>query len=396
MIKKLIYFILACSFIPMSGCWSSHEVNELSISAAMGLDKTDTGYLLTEQLINPKAVAAKNPTNASPITIYTAEGASIEVAINTLLLKSSRLIYNTHLRLVVIGEELAKEGIESIIDYLSRSYEFRTDFFIVIAKNNSANELLKILMPSESIPGVGLFNMLHNSSDESGMTKDTRLIELINSIASEGNNPVITGIEILEGKTNADNVDAFIQTDNFERLKFTGLGAFNKGKFAGWLNENESKGYNYITDNLKYTAEYAKLENAVISCNVLRPKSKLTVSMVEGKPSISINIKTKYGISEIVGQYDVSTTEKTDAVNKALEIQITNLCKEALLKAQKDLKIDIFGFGEAVHRKDKKYWASVKDKWGKLFPDIPVYISVKAELVNIGEISKSFFIKEQH
>ncbi len=160
----------------MSGCWSSHEVNELSISVAMGLDKTETGYLLTEQLINPKAVAAKNPTNASPITIYTSEGASIEVAINTLLLKSSRLIYNTHLRLVVIGEELAKEGIENIIDYLSRSYEFRTDFFIVIAKNNSANELLKILMPSESIPGVGLFNMLHNSSDESGMTKDTRLI----------------------------------------------------------------------------------------------------------------------------------------------------------------------------------------------------------------------------
>jgi spore germination protein KC len=76
----------------------------------MGLDKTADGYLLTEQIINPKAVAAKNPTDSAPVTLYTSQSSNIEVAINNLLLKSSRLIYNTHLRLVVLGEELAREG----------------------------------------------------------------------------------------------------------------------------------------------------------------------------------------------------------------------------------------------------------------------------------------------
>lgn len=394
MIRKLLCVLLAGLFIILSGCWSSNEVNELALSVAMGLDKTADGYLLTEQIINPKAVAAKNPTDSAPVTLYTSQSSNIEVAINNLLLKSSRLIYNTHLRLVVLGEELAREGIMDILDFFTRSYEFRTDFIFLIAKDSTAYEILKNLTSLDSIPGVSLFNMAKHSSEENGMTKAVRVIELINSIASDGTNAVITGVNVQKEDIRSYSVDAFKDTDKFDRLAFIGLGAFNEDKLVGWLNLDESKGYNYITDKLKYTAESAKVDDAEISYNVIKPKAKIKVDITDGKPSISVDIKLRYSIPEISGGYDVSVPDKLGSVSKALEDKITGSCNAAITKAQKEIKADIFGFGEAVHRKDKKYWSTVKDKWNDEFIKMPVNITVKAELFNTGEISKSYFKKD--
>ena len=378
----------------MSGCWSSKEVNELAISVAMGLDKSDSGYLLTEQIVIPKSVAAKNPTNSAPVTIYTAEGSSIEVAINNLLLKSPRLIYNTHLRLVVFGEDLAREGIADILNYFSRSYEYRTDFYFLIANNSTANNILKSLTTIESIPSVSLYNMLKHSSEENGITKDMKIIELVNSIASDGNNPVITGVTVKKEETKSDSVDAFKNTSNFDKLNFVGFGAFNKDKLAGWLSTDESKGYNYITGKLKYTAESAQVDDTEISYDIINAKSDIKVNMNDGKPSVTVNIKVKYGVSGVKNNYDISKPDSTGKIDKALENKITGMCNAAIANAQKSVKSDIFGFGEAVHRKDKKYWDTIKDKWNEEFTKIPVYITVKAELVNIGEITKSFFAKD--
>jgi spore germination protein KC len=43
-------------------------------------------------------------------------------------------------------------------------------------------------------------------------------------------------------------------------------------------------------------------------------------------------------------------------------------------KAQKDLKTDIFGFGERIHSKDPPYWKTVKDNWNDVFTGMPVEI----------------------
>ena len=48
------------------------------------------------------------------------------------------------------------------------------------------------------------------------------MIELINSIASDGTNAVITGVNVQED-IRSYSVDAFKDTDKFDRLAFIGL-----------------------------------------------------------------------------------------------------------------------------------------------------------------------------
>lgn len=395
-IKRCLCLLLPFAFIFMTGCWSSHEVSNLAICSALGIDKTENGYLITEQIINPVAVASQKAINESPVVVYSVEGESIDGAINYLLLKASRLIYNTHLRMVVFGEAVAKDGIKSILDFFMRSYEYRTDFSFVVARNSTAKDIISILTPLESIPAIEMYNMLKLSSKEVGTTNDVKLVELINSIASEGMSPALTGIEIVKERSGADNTDVFKQSGNYDKLHFGGLCAFNGDKFAGWLTEEDSKGYMYINNKVKASLEVVQCgDDSEVICNILSAKSKVKAEVKDGRPSVSISISAKYAISATRGSIDITKNESSQIINKALEDKIKKICETSLERAQKELQTDIFGFGGAVHRKNSSYWKSVKDGWSRVYADMPVNISVKAKLISIGELTQSLFAKEK-
>ena len=50
--------------------------------------------------------------------------------------------YTGHLVVTVISENIAKEGLESILDYLARDTESRNFFYILLSKNSKAKEIL--------------------------------------------------------------------------------------------------------------------------------------------------------------------------------------------------------------------------------------------------------------
>ncbi len=68
-----------------------------------------------------------------------------------------------HIRMVVFSEETARDGIQSIVDYLTRNGEYRTDFYFVIAKGASAKEVLSVLSASGSISGIEMYEKLSSA-----------------------------------------------------------------------------------------------------------------------------------------------------------------------------------------------------------------------------------------
>lgn len=395
-LKRLLFILIILSTIFLTGCWSSHEVNTLAITVCIGIDKTENGYLVTEQVLNPRAIASKKATAESPVVIYTAEGNDLAEIVRRFTTQSSRILYNADLRMVVFGEDVAKDGIQNILDYFLRNYEYRTDFYFVIAKNSTANEVLGILTPIESVPGFSMYISLKMSEEKWAAMKSIRIIELVNSIIADGDNPVLTGIEISQDEISPKSTDILKQSGEYKKLKYTGLGAFNKDKIVGWLDEDESKGYNYITDNVKNTIEYADYDSKVkITYEIINAKSKTKVYFLENKPAIEVKIKTKCNIVIVEGEFDVSAEENKQILNKLLASKVKLLCEKALNKAQKELKTDIFGFGEAIHRKYPKTWEKLKDDWNDKFTDLPVNITVEAETNQLGQIKKPLFMKEK-
>ena len=149
-------------------------------------------------MVNPGELATGNSgggSGTSPTVIYQAKGKTVFEAFRKMTKESPRKIYPSHLRILVIGESLAKKGIGKPLDLLTRDWELRSDFYIVVAKGMRAEEILKVPTSLEKIPANQIFDALEVSATAWSATSFVKLDDLIADIVSDGKQPVLTGIQ---------------------------------------------------------------------------------------------------------------------------------------------------------------------------------------------------------
>lgn len=388
--KLSMIIILIFVTVLLSGCWSRKELNDLAIVTALAVDKAEEGYLVTAQIINPGEIAGKTQTTRVAVSTYRTTGRSVFEAIRKLTTEAPRKLYLAHIRMVIFGEELAKEGITKVLDFLSRDHEIRTDFYIAVAKGGMGTSLLNVLTPIDKIPASKMFNSITHSQKSWAPTSGVHLDNLISRIISEGNNPVLTGI-YYSGTTEMGNrLENVERVDTPTTIKLDHLAIFKKGKLVGWLNKNESKGYNYITDHVDSTVGVAPCKGGNITLEVTRSKTDVKAKVENGIPKITIKKESEANIGEVQCELDIMDENKI----KELEIDFKNKAKKMMLQViekAREHKTDIFGFGEAVHRADPEIWNKLKKDWHvQGFNDIQVSFDIKFNIRRTGTITKPF------
>ncbi|WP_338450119.1 Ger(x)C family spore germination protein [Niallia oryzisoli] len=396
--KKTICLCIIFVFISvfLSACWSRKELNELAIATALGVDKKEDGYLLTVQIINPSELAGKVKSGRTEVVRFMQTGETLFEAGRILSTDAPRRIYLAHLRQIIFGEEMAKEGIGKALDLLSRHPEMRTDFYISVAKGSTASEILNVQTALEPIPANQLFGALQNSEDIWAPTKTVELDELISSITSKGQEAVLMGI-YKYGKTESASKFSNVQDVSPESgLRIDKIAAFKKDKLLAWLSSDESTGYNYITDNVKSTIVNIPCESGKISVVTIHSKTDVTGKIENGKPKIDIHITSEGNIGEVQCKVDLLKPETIRDIEEKYQKSITENVEKALNRAQEDFQSDIFGFGEAIHRADPRAWKQLEPNWEQEFANLEVNIEVTAAIRRLGTITETFYeeIKE--
>jgi len=388
MYKKLL--IIICMLLLTSGCWSKKDLNELAIVTAIGIDKTEDGYSVSIQVLNPSELAGNTSSGRTEVARFIKSGETVFEALRKLSTDTPRRVYLAHLREVVFGEELAREGIGKALDFISRDHEMRTDFYITVAKGSTAADILNIQTAIEKVPANKLFNALENSEIVWAAAKTVKLDELINSIVSKGKEPVLTGIYHYGGAEVGSNIENVHNVSPETGLRIDYLAVFKKDKLIGWLNMNESKGFNYITDNIKNTAVTIEQEDGKITIETLRSKTKVKGKMEKGKPVIDITVTPEGNIADVESSIDLSKPENIDKLEKKYADNIKEKVQTSVQKVQGDFQSDIFGFGEVIHRADPKAWKGLEDNWDEHFTNLNVNVHVKTEIRRLGTITDSF------
>jgi spore germination protein KC len=397
MVNKLKFIAFFCLFpVLCSACWSSHEIDTLGISIAAGIDLTENGYAVYHQVLNPRAITGKIETVGAPVFLFTQHGDNLFSAIRKIALETPRRIYSAHLRMIIFGEDMARNGIKDAIDFYMRDYEFRTDFYFAVARNKTAKEVLEILTPLEFIPGLNLYESLKLAQDRSGLTKEVNIIELAQIILADGHEPVLPGIDISSGTSDSDYMSAMATVSGGKRLFYNGLGVFCDDKLIGWLSDEETLGLNYILGNAKNCAEFVYYnETDQITFEFSRLHSKISAVLKDEKPAIYVKISIDANIAAMEGDLDISKKENQITAAQLLESKIKGICQTAVKKAQHDFHCDIFGFGEVIHRKYPDLWNKLKPNWRQEFSSLPVYFEIKVELKQPGQIIRPMFRKEK-
>lgn len=391
--KRLLIIILLITNLFLSGCTGGREINTLGIVISIGIDKSDSGYMVTYQIINNKAIASKKNTYEAPIVIYTETGKNLFEITRKITQQSPRKIYHAHLRTVVLSEDVAKEGIKSILDFFTRDHEYRTDFYFLIAKNTTAKNILEAITPLESVSGLETYNSLKASEKEWAPTKSIKILELVNNLISQGKNSVLTGVNLIDNDGSQNSIDDLKQS-NSPKLKLEGLGAFKKDKLVGWLTEDESKGYNYIINNITNTVGYIQYNDQnSITFEVIKSDSKIKVYTQNSKPAINVKVKLKVNVSALTDDIDLTDEDTIGKIRTKIEEKTKVLCDTALIRVKDDLGTDIFGFGEEIHKKRPELWQKLSNDWDNEFVKLPVSVTVKVDINAFGENTKSIFSK---
>ncbi|WP_314587623.1 Ger(x)C family spore germination protein [Paenibacillus terrigena] len=394
-ITGIIVLLLACSLI--SGCWNRIELNELSIVSASSFDFNGNKWVNSYQVIIPSAISsgtglAGGGGSQSPVTVFSSEGRTIREAVGKSSMESPRQMFFAHNSALIISEEVARHGINEILDLHYRNTDARETVNVLITQGN-ARSILERLIHTEKIPGQGIRGILSNESRNTSIVPSVMLYELAMAITSDGKGAVIPEIVFAGNGEDGRSLDVLKKTYEQAKLRIGRLAVLRGDKFAGWLTREEGLGVSFIANKVRSTNLAFRCKpgdkNYNMTFRLQTSATKLKPTLQNGKMNMGIDIK---GAGYLLESNCVTDLTQPAAV-KQLEQQLQEEVKQMVIRswgAAKRLKVDVFGFADAVHRKYPREWRRVKNNWDETFSKIQIEPHIKISMDRVGLTSKTF------
>lgn len=385
-VRALSAVLVALMLLPvLTGCWNRRELNDLGIQMGMAIDMDGKGYNVAVQVVVPGSVTSRTTRPSSTVTMFKATAPTLLSAMRKLTETSPRKIYGAHIRVLVIGEALAREGVAQALDLLLRDHEVRSDFYVLIARDTTAESVLRIMTELEQIPANHLFQSLDTSAKSWAPTTPVTLDRLIENMLTEGSEAVLTGVWV-DGNEKIGNKKANVdEIKKAAQLRVADVGVLKKDRLIGWLTEEESRGFNYITNQVTSTAAYLTCSDGRrLALEVIRSNTEMKGRVVDGKPEIVIKIVEESNVAEAGCDIDLNRPETLQMLEAEETKKKIELMQHAVETVQRKYKTDIFGFAQAINRADPKAWRKLKDDWPKHFAELKVEYDVHVHIRRVG------------
>lgn len=384
----------------LSGCWDDRELNELGITSGSAYDWEDNQWKATYQVINPSSGASGmggsggGSTSSPPFLTFTVKGRTIMEAIERTNLTSTREMFFSHSRITVIGESLARHGINQLIDMFLRKQDARETVFVFISQGD-AGMILDQLMQMTKNQGAGIQLMIEQESRLLSYYPGIRLYELAMALSSESKSAVLPEI-LLTGSRTMDETSETAVTDLPSRLALGRLGVIKGDTFAGWLSQKQAFGLSFLTDNIdSATIAFPSRPGASdkLDASFILQNSATTVHPVWDKDHyvMEVNVKGSGVLTELGSVMDLNDRKAISEMETSLEQRVLELMNNAWAEVKR-LGADVTGFAVRVHRSDPKRWKQIeKEKsWDSVFQEIELRPQVSIEIERTGLSNKSF------
>ncbi|MCL1950081.1 MAG: Ger(x)C family spore germination protein [Turicibacter sp.] len=439
------FFSFALALLLLAGCMEPVELAKMGIVVGMGIDKFQGGYLVTLQIVNPAGVTGSNP-NILPVYSMHVGGQTLLQATNDLANLATQVLYYSHLKVVVIDEDIVKDdGIDDIIDFLMRHPETRPDVTVLITEDTTASDVLNVVTAVETIPMGKLDTLTNINRQRTGMIASLNLYEVMDRLHTDGTNLVLNMVslraeeehlphaeqdqkneehqksveeqeyklwpsqeedngEIPEGAYTAENMEGLSNSEakftpgsegptkqNKEEItppmdiKIENLAVFRDNKMVGKINSLEAQSYNLLLGSKKrYWGHVDIGDEYFASLLITDAKATTQCFLKEGKASIDLKVRGEL----LEGNYpiNVENPHNLKELEEKFVKDIETKTGAFIKKTQEELKSDISDIGIAAYFSDYKEWEKVSANWSEIYPTLDIKINVEVDIYSTGEI----------
>ncbi len=377
--KNIFKFsIMLVPLIVLCGCSYGVPLNERVLIQGIGVDKVDDSYVLTVDIFDSEKVNASEEFSDSntKTKIITLHGKSIYDAFSNITKITGKVpLYSQNL-VLVIGEDSARKGINSLIDFFIRYYESRPAIDVFVAKGK-ASDIFNAKFEGENITAKTL-SELAKTTYLNLLPPSSNLVEFIGDMHSTGADAYALAIE----KSDND------PSSNEQNVILSGIGAFRDDKLVGFLDDDIVQGSSFIMQKPTHGGCFVlDLDNiGKVTYNIEKVKKSVKVNLNERAATFDIHVSIDANIYEI----DRNIKEKIDSssfavLSEHLSGETKALIEQAIKKSLCEYGSDIFSFGKYLLHEDKRILDKSSEDFLKFLQDSEYHVFVDAQIKKIGQ-----------
>jgi len=279
-------------------------------------------------------------------------------------LSSNRKFVSSFEKVAIIGENLAKNGLNSTIDFFFYNPFSSDSAWVVVCKGQALDILQQEVKgyPDSARYIDGLIEQLQN---DNFFSSEYNILHMYSGIGAEGKCVVLPYIEMV------DNV-----------LTVTGMALFKKDKMVRKIDIPEARIMNMLREKKGNGILTLQKDFKHYTSSYIQTQKKISCSKSGDKYNFTINLELK---TEVMNNTLFKDMEKHDSIiaeyEQALQQQVEYMCQEFIKKMQTDYKIDCLELGEIACA---KYGRGTGVDWNEIVCNSDIKVNVKVKVERFG------------
>lgn len=373
--RRSVWAVLLGVFLSLflfSGC-NVTQLHERMIVQGIGVDYAQGSYVVTMQVFDAVSAGQGSEGGSDEVQILTAQGDSVLNAFTSITRQAGHEpLYSQNL-VLILGEEVAKEGLENVLDFFIRYYEARPDVNIFVASGLAAD-----ILNSESDGKRILATQIEDLSQANGLysvPSSSTVMHVAAALESETASPNIAVLK--KGKIGDNDV-----------ISADGTALFRDGRMVGYLDHDQTHGMMLMIGETGGGTEVVEVEGVGrVTFSLGQNNSEITTTIENGLPVFTITVQTDANIYEI----DRSIREKLTGdsfrlMNEALKQRLEQECRDALQTCIMENQSDIFQFGKRILQTNPAYYREhVEGQWDTLMTKAQYHVQVEVSIERVGQ-----------
>jgi len=409
-----LLLVMASTAFLVGGCWDLRELDDWAFVTMMGLDKgAQPGWLRLSVLVQlPGSVSGAGGRVAPAFARLTSEGPTLYDADRRLEELTGGFLNYSHTQAIVIGEELAKEGLQAVVDSFKRSREIHTGI-IAVADGVTAEEVLASARGElDPFPATYLSLLVAKTQAEYGESSSCVIHCFLVADAAHGQEVVLALIRLAQkpaspspsssgtgsgggsagGKSGGGEAGAGAGASQpaapvERRVEATGLALFRGLRLAVKITGEQAEALNLVRgqfDQGRVVVNGAATGGKDLS--VALSHYERVVKLERNGPSIEVKLKVRLkGLAEGASAVGVDLTPQgIGAIKDLAGSKLSEMMSGIITLAQTQVGGDVFDFqlhGRATFRTWPEWMAY---DWDRAFREAKVSVEVEVMEIRPG------------
>jgi spore germination protein KC len=386
--RTCISIMIAIISLMLTACWDRKEINDVAFVMSTAFDKEGDHFRTSLLIALPGQLGGNTGGGGgtSGRKPWYIESKVNETGRLTNLEEQedlSRVLNFSHRRVMLFGEELARSGLEGVMDVAGRIPQNRLSAMVVVSKG-PAYKIQGLEAPAERFSSE-----LLREKATSFMRVPRTVKSVVNILLTDGMDLALPVAASIESNTAESN-------QSVKTIKVSGLGVFSENKLVGFLEGDVSEGVLWAMGQAmrpEVAVEAPEGEGKIV-VRFPQLSSKLIPVIRGDDVTFQIYIHAEGSVVENQSEFALTDRHRIDRLEEQLEAAIKRKIEKGVKKLQ-ELNSDAIGFGLTIKNNRPDAWDRLSNDWYSHYKNMKIEVKMFVDVVNIGSVIKPFGRREE-